>query len=138
MSKKKYITDILDITNDSGSVAPSFSYDPIDVGTFLGTNITASVNAQDSQPEALFFKPDGSKMYIIGRTTDDIFEYDLSTAWDITTISFLQSLPLYLRFFKRLCYSIYINICLEYINSISYKRIQTSSNSKLRKFYYPC
>ena len=91
---KKYITDILDIANDSGSIAPSLSYDPIDVGTFLGTNITASVNAQDSSPKALFFKTDGSKMYIIGGTTDDIFEYDLSTAWDITTISFLQSLPL--------------------------------------------
>ena len=62
---KKYITDILDITNDSGSIAPSFSYDPIDVGTFLGTNITASVNAQDSSPEALFFKPDGLKMYLM-------------------------------------------------------------------------
>ena len=91
---KKYITDILDIANDSGSIAPSLSYDPIDVGTFLGTNITASVNAQESSPKALFFKTDGSKMYIIGSTTDDIFEYDLSTAWDITTISFLQSLPL--------------------------------------------
>ena len=73
---KKYITDILDITNDSGSIAPSFSYDPIDVGTFLGTNITASVSSQDTAPTSLFFKDDGSKMYIIGRTTDDIFEYD--------------------------------------------------------------
>ena len=91
---KKYITDILDITNDSGSIAPSLSYSSIDVGTFIGTNITASVNAQETSPEALFFKPTGLKMYIIGRTTDDIFEYDLSTAWDITTISFLQSLPL--------------------------------------------
>ena len=91
---KKYITDILDITNDSGSIAPSFSYDPIDVGTFLGTNITASVSSQDTAPTSLFFKDDGSKMYIIGRTTDDIFEYDLSTAWDITTTSLLQSLPL--------------------------------------------
>ncbi len=86
---KKYITDILDITNDSGSIAPSLSYSSIDVGTFIGTNITASVNAQETAPEALFFKPTGLKMYIVGRTTDDIFEYDLSTAWDITTISFL-------------------------------------------------
>ena len=86
---KKYITDILDITNDSGSIAPSFSYDPIDVGTFLGTNITASVSSQDTAPTSLFFKDDGSKMYIIGRTTDDIFEYDLSTQPDLFRKGFI-------------------------------------------------
>jgi hypothetical protein len=39
----------------------------------------------------LFFKPDGLKMYIVGSTGDDVNEYDLSTAWDISTASYLQN-----------------------------------------------
>jgi DNA-binding beta-propeller fold protein YncE len=49
-----------------------------------------SVNAQDGSPEGLFFKPDGLKMYVIGSLTDTVYEYDLSTAWDVSTSSFLQ------------------------------------------------
>ncbi len=30
-------------------------------------------------------------MYVIGYTGDDVNEYDLSTAWDITTASYLQN-----------------------------------------------
>ena len=49
-----------------------------------------SVSAQESAPEGLFFKPDGLKMYVCGTSTDTIYEYDLSTAWDVSTSSFLQ------------------------------------------------
>jgi hypothetical protein len=49
-----------------------------------------SVASQDIFPTALFFKPDGTKMYVLGATGDDVNEYDLSTAWDISTASFLQ------------------------------------------------
>jgi len=50
-----------------------------------------SVASQDTFPKGLFFKPDGSKMYIAGDGADKIYEYNLSTAWDITTTSFVQS-----------------------------------------------
>jgi DNA-binding beta-propeller fold protein YncE len=50
-----------------------------------------SVSAQDTSPQGIFFKPDGTKMYILGATGDDVNEYDLSTAWDITTASYLQN-----------------------------------------------
>jgi DNA-binding beta-propeller fold protein YncE len=50
-----------------------------------------TVTSQDSNPKGISFKPDGTKMYIIGITNDYVFEYDLSTAWDVTTASFLQS-----------------------------------------------
>ena len=49
-----------------------------------------SISAQETNPQGLFFKPDGTKMYIIGSTGQDVNEYDLSTAWDISTASFLQ------------------------------------------------
>jgi DNA-binding beta-propeller fold protein YncE len=50
-----------------------------------------SVSAQEANPSGIFFKPDGTKMYVIGYTGDDVNEYDLSTAWDITTASYLQN-----------------------------------------------
>jgi sugar lactone lactonase YvrE len=50
-----------------------------------------SVAAQDLAPTGLFFKPDGTKMYVLGSTGDDVNEYDLSSAWDISTASYLQN-----------------------------------------------
>ena len=49
-----------------------------------------SVSAQELQPTSIFFKTDGTKMYVLGRTGDDVNEYNLSTAWDVSTASFLQ------------------------------------------------
>ena len=51
---------------------------------------TFSVQGQDAIPEGLFFKPDGTKMYVVGNAGNDINEYDLSTAWDISTASYLR------------------------------------------------
>ena len=50
-----------------------------------------SVSAQEISPTSLFFKPDGLKMYVVGSAGDDINEYNLSTAWDISTAAFVQS-----------------------------------------------
>ena len=50
-----------------------------------------SVSAQDTNPRGIFFKPDGTKMYVVGDTGNSVYEYNLSTPWDITTASFLQS-----------------------------------------------
>lgn len=50
-----------------------------------------SIASQDTDPRALFLKPDGTKMYISGNANDSIFEYNLSLAWDISSSSFSQS-----------------------------------------------
>jgi 6-phosphogluconolactonase (cycloisomerase 2 family) len=50
-----------------------------------------SVATQENRPTSIFFKPDGNKMYVLGRTGDDVNEYDLSTAWDISTSVYLQA-----------------------------------------------
>lgn len=48
-----------------------------------------SVSAQDTSPQDLFFKPDGTVMYIAGDApTDTTYQYQLSTPWDITTATF--------------------------------------------------
>jgi DNA-binding beta-propeller fold protein YncE len=50
-----------------------------------------SVGTEETEPEGIFFKPDGTKMYVVGRNGDDVNEYDLSSAWDISTASYLQN-----------------------------------------------
>ena len=49
------------------------------------------VNPDDNGPRGIFFKTDGTKMYIVGATGQDVLEYNLSTAWDISTTSYSQS-----------------------------------------------
>lgn len=50
-----------------------------------------SITAQETAPNGLFFKPDGLKMYVNGSTGDDVNEYTLSTAWNITTATFVTT-----------------------------------------------
>lgn len=51
-----------------------------------------SVAGQDTSPQGIFFQPDGLKMYVAGSVGDAIYEYNLSTAWDVSTSVYLQSL----------------------------------------------
>lgn len=57
-------------------------------------NISFSVASQETSPFGISFSPDGTKMYVVGTAGDDLNEYTLSTAWDITTASYVQTLPL--------------------------------------------
>ena len=50
-----------------------------------------SVSAQETSPQGLFFKPDGSKMYVLGAAGDDVNEYSLGTAWDVSTATYVQN-----------------------------------------------
>ncbi|MEL0013971.1 MAG: beta-propeller fold lactonase family protein [Rhodospirillales bacterium] len=62
-----------------------------DLSTASYNNKTKSVSNEETNPTGLFFKSDGTKMYVCGTTGDDINEYDLTTAWDITTASYSQN-----------------------------------------------
>ena len=56
-----------------------------DIST-ANTTATASKSvSEETQPQGMFFKPDGLKMYIVGYTTDTVREYPLTTAWDLST-----------------------------------------------------
>lgn len=52
---------------------------------------TLDVSAQEATPTGIVFKPDGTKMFITGQDEDRVFEYDLGTAWDVSTATFVQS-----------------------------------------------
>ena len=47
--------------------------------------------ADDTSPTMLSFKPDGTKMYVGGKNSIAMYQYALSTPWDITTFGVLES-----------------------------------------------
>jgi len=65
------------------------------VGQFQLNNVSFtqrfSVSSQDGRPQGLTFKPDGSQMYVVGSNNFNVYQYSLSTAFDITTASFVRS-----------------------------------------------
>ena len=50
-----------------------------------------SVASQDLQPQEIAFNADGTKMFVVGRTADAVFEYTLSTGFDVSTASYVDS-----------------------------------------------
>ena len=59
-----------------------------DVSTATYDNVSFNVSSQDGYPSDIFFKPDGTKMFVIGVDSDEINTYTLSTAWDLSTASY--------------------------------------------------
>lgn len=53
-----------------------------------------AVGSKETAPTGLYFKPDGTRMYVIGPVSDGIHQYDLSIAWDISTAVFAKSLSI--------------------------------------------
>ena len=47
-----------------------------------------SVSAQDTAPQSIEFGDNGTKMYMLGSTNDRIFQYTLTTPWDISTATY--------------------------------------------------
>lgn len=59
-----------------------------DVSTASYASNSISVNAQDANPYGLYFNDAGTKMYILGTSNQRVYEYELTTAWDLTTASY--------------------------------------------------
>ena len=80
------------IVGSSGDSVESWTLSTAwDISTGSYDSVAFSTSAQDNDNKGLFFKEDGTKMYLCGRVSTKIHEYDLSTAWDISTASFNQS-----------------------------------------------
>ena len=57
----------------------------------ISTTNDKSVASQESAPRGLYFKPDGTRMYIVGGNGNSTFQYNLSAAWDLTSASYTSS-----------------------------------------------
>ena len=59
-----------------------------DLSTATLVDSFTGINSQDTSPYGLCFSATGHKMYISGTAQDAIFEYDLSTNFDVSTASY--------------------------------------------------
>ncbi len=59
-----------------------------DLSTASYDSKSFSVGTQEGLPTGIFFKSDGTKMYITGFLNDNVYQYSLSTAWDVSTASY--------------------------------------------------
>ena len=51
-------------------------------------SVQFSTTGQDSAPQSMAFNTDGTKMYVLGNTNDSVFQYTLSTGFDVSTASY--------------------------------------------------
>jgi len=58
-----------------------------DIST-LSYTTSFSMTSQDGNSQEIDFSSDGTKMFYLGGTSNIIYQYDLSTAWDVSTASY--------------------------------------------------
>jgi len=61
-----------------------------DVSTASYTQ-TFSVSSEETSPQGITFNTDGTKMFIVGSSGDDVNEYTLITGFDISTASYTRN-----------------------------------------------
>jgi len=59
-----------------------------DLSTASYDSVSFSVTSQDNFPYQVVFNSDGTKMYIVGNGSDTVYQYSLSTAFDVSTASY--------------------------------------------------
>ena len=59
-----------------------------DITTASYSSISKSVSAQDSGLRAIDFKTDGTKLYVLGNTNKRVYQYSMTTPWDVSTASY--------------------------------------------------
>jgi sugar lactone lactonase YvrE len=75
-----------------GTVADRvYEYDlntPWDITTSKYNNKSFFINSQEASSTGLFFKNDGLKMYLVGVNNDQIQQYTLTNAWQVSSSSY--------------------------------------------------
>jgi len=75
------------IVREAGYVDSYVLSSEYDISTLNSEN-TLDVTTEDTFMQDIAFKSDGGKMYLTGGANDRVFEYDLNTSWNISTVFF--------------------------------------------------
>ena len=85
------------ITNQSPLTRVYNPSSSLDIVTYTQTDLLAEsvydnksldYSSKDSWGRGIFFKPDGTKLFVVGRQNRSGYQYNLSTAWDLSTASY--------------------------------------------------
>ena len=77
---------VIDNSNDS-----TFQYSlstAFDVSTASYDSVSFSVASQATAPQGFNFNNDGTKMYVVGEDNDTVYQYTLSTGFDLSSASY--------------------------------------------------
>jgi hypothetical protein len=80
---KMYIVGFINDTVFQYSLSSSF-----DLSSASYDSVSFSVAGQDISPSGLCFNSDGSEMYVVGTTSDTIYQYSLSSSFDLSSASY--------------------------------------------------
>src|SRR5690606_32692018 len=74
------------IVSASGDVMYQYSLSSAyDLSTMSYDSVSFSLNSQTGTlPKGFWFKPDGTKFYVVSGTNDTVFQYTCSTPWDLS------------------------------------------------------
>lgn len=61
---------------------------PWDLSTASYDSVSKDFSAQGSSVQGFYFKDDGTKIYVIIGSNNTVFQYSLSTAWNVSTASY--------------------------------------------------
>jgi hypothetical protein len=59
-----------------------------DLNTASADSKIYDTSAEDTFPRDVFFKDDGSEMFVLGSTNVQVYKYTLSSAWDVSTAEY--------------------------------------------------
>lgn len=76
------------VTSTVGTITSDVQQTSYDIANASYDSKSFSVASEETSPHGIAFKSDGTKMYVSGNSDDDISQYSLSTAWDVSTASF--------------------------------------------------
>jgi len=91
MSFNKDGTKLFIVGDENNSIYEYALSTPFDISTLSGVQVTKSIGSEDTDPRALKFNRDGTKLFLAGQQNDSVYEYDLTTPFDISTLSDIQS-----------------------------------------------
>jgi 6-phosphogluconolactonase (cycloisomerase 2 family) len=81
------------VQND-GSLSSPTAPDPYNLSGAVYDNINLSVASEATDPQGIAFNADGTKIFVVDASGDDVNEYSLSTAYNVSTGSFVRNFSL--------------------------------------------
>ena len=81
-------TKIYSLSSQNDSVHQSTMTTAWDISTASYDSVSFSVASQELTPVSIDFKSDGTEFYVVGVASDTVYQYSLSTAWDLSSASY--------------------------------------------------
>ena len=87
--KKMYVTG-----HTSDKIAEFILTTPFDITTAYWTGNQLSVSTQTNYPRSLILSSDGSKLYLKGNSNTQLYEYSMSTAYDLSSAIYNETITI--------------------------------------------